>query len=206
MSIKVPEKKAIEQIQAGSYVARCYQMLHIGTIPSEWKGEAKLRNLVRITFELPSELKVFKEGQEPKPVAISAEYTLSLGEKSKLRPVLEGWRGKKFTEEEAKDFDVSKLLGVPAMIGVMHNEKGYAEIASISGLPKGVECPAQINPSQIFDYDENFDIELLEKLPEFIKKKIKSSIEYQKQMGTYQEEPEPLPSEEGEIDIKNIPF
>jgi hypothetical protein len=207
MTIRIPEQKVKEQIPAGSYLARCYQMIHIGTNSFEWQGQTKTSNKVRITFELPTELKVFKEGDAEKPIVISAEYTLSLHEKSKLRPVLEGWRGKAFTDEEAKDFEISNLVGVPAMISIIHNQKGYAEISSISRIPKGMECPEQINSSQILSYDE-WNEELFEKLPEFIKNKIKTSVEYRKMKGTYQENDEteiPVIEDDG-IDIKNIPF
>ncbi len=178
MSIQIPKSEPKQQIEAGTYIARCYSMVHIGTNSFEWNGETKTSNKVRITFELPTELKVFKEGEEAKPLVISKEYTLSLHEKSKLRPELESWRGKKFTDEEASDFDMAKLIGVPAFINIIHNEKGYAEIATISKTPKGMECPPQVNPNMILDFNENWNEEVFAKLPEFIKKKIQSSVEY----------------------------
>lgn len=204
MGIKAPEVKPSFQVEAGTYIARCYSMVHIGTNSFEWQGVTKKTNKVRITFELPTELHVFKEGEEAKPCVISKEYSLSLHEKSKLRPILEAWRGKKFTEEEIKDFDLTKLVGVPAFISVIHNEKGYAEIASISKIPKGMECPPQVNPSVTLDY-ENFNPEIFDKLPEFLKLKIKSSEEYKKMMGeTVEEIVEP--SAEEEVDANSIPF
>lgn len=186
MSIHIPKPKVSEQIEAGTYIARCYSMIHIGTVEFEYQGQKKSSNKVRITFELPTETKVFKEGEPARPYSISAEYALSLHKKSNLRPVLEGWRGKAFTDEEAENFEISKLVGVPAFLNIIHNEKGYAEISSISRLPKGMECPPQVNTSQILDY-ENFNEELFNSLPDFLKKKIESSVEYKKMKGTYQE-------------------
>jgi hypothetical protein len=46
-------------IEAGSYAARCYSMVHIGTIEEEFNGEKKKRNKVRLTWEIPSEKFVF---------------------------------------------------------------------------------------------------------------------------------------------------
>lgn len=207
MSIKAPKQQVREQIEAGSYPARCYQMIHIGTIPSEYNGEQRMRNVVRITFELPTETRVFNEKNGEQPMVISADYTLSLGEKSKLRPVLEGWRGKKFTDTEIEDFDITKLVGVPAMVSIIHNEKGYAEISSIAKLPKGMECPDQINKSQILEYD-NWNEELFAKLPPFIKDKIVKSQEYKKMKGILNDEI-PVVNDENtddEIDMKDIPF
>jgi len=102
-------------------------------------------------------------------------------EKATLRQHLETWRGKKFTDLEAKSFDITKLLNVPCTINVVHKEsktgKVYAEIGSISPLMKGTLCPEQINPTQVLSYD-NFDNTLFESLPEFLRKKIESSTEY----------------------------
>lgn len=185
------------QIEAGSYIARCYQFIHIGTSRYQYMGQEKVTNKIRFTFELPTEKKVFKEGDEAKPCAISTEFNLTLFEKGKLRPAIEGWLGRKLNDMEADAFDVESLVGKECMLNVIHNEKGYAEIASISPLPKGVECPAQINKSQTLSYD-NFDKELFEKLPEFLRKSIQESDEYNKM----------ILGKEGEVDPpqEDVPF
>ena len=105
-------------LEAGTYPARCYSMVHIGTIQEEFQGEKKTMNKVRISWELPTELKEFKQGEGEKPYVLSKEFTLSLHEKSSLRAFLKSWRGKDFTEEEAKSFDVTKLLGVTCMLSL----------------------------------------------------------------------------------------
>src|SRR3990167_7166252 len=173
MPIHIPKPNVYPQLEAGTYVARCYSMIHIGTTSFTWEGKTTQKNAVRIAFELPTETKVFKEGEGLKPWVISVEYALSLHKKSNLRPDLEGWRGKAFTDEEMENFEISKLVGVPAFLNIIHNEKGYAEIASISRIPKGMECPPQVNQSQILDY-ENFNEEIFNKLPDFIQKKMMS--------------------------------
>lgn len=168
-------------IDSGTYVARCFSMVHIGTIEQEFQGESKDVNKVRITWELPTETKVFKEGEEPKILTIGKEFTLSLHEKSNLRKFLESWRGKGFTEEEAKKFDITKLLGVPCMLSIIHKTskqgKLYAEISSVSTLPKSLTCPGQINPNFEFSL-ENFDQKKFDSLPDWLKDKIKTSKEY----------------------------
>lgn len=171
-------------MESGMYVARCVQMIQIGTITELINGEQKTLHKVRLGFEFPTELKVFKEENGEQPYFLSKEYTLSFHEKATLRQHLETWRGKKFTDEESKRFDVTKLIGVPCTINVVHKEaknggKIYAEIGSISPLMKGTLCPEPINPIQVLSYD-NFDTELFNSLPEFLRKKIESSIEYNK--------------------------
>ena len=74
-----------ELIPSGNYVARCYQMIEIGTVNEVIQGTQKQLHKVRIGWELPTELKVFKEENGEQPLVISKDYTLSLNEKSNLR-------------------------------------------------------------------------------------------------------------------------
>jgi hypothetical protein len=168
-------------VDAGTYVARCYSMVHIGTIEQEYMGEIKEMNKVRISWELPTELKVFKEEKGEQPCSVSKEFTLSLHEKANLRKFLESWRGKGFTDEEAKIFNVTNLLGKPCMISIIHktskNGKLYAEISAVSTLPKGMTCPAQINENFEFTFTP-YTPEKFDELPDWLKDKIKTSKEY----------------------------
>ncbi len=171
-----------ELIPAGNYVARCYSMIHVGTVKEEYMGEIKTMNKCRITWELPTELRVFNEEKGEQPMVISKEYTLSMHEKSNLRRDLESWRGKGFNEDQAVGFDVTKLLGVSCMLNIIHKvtKKGaeYATISNISTLPKELECPEQVNETFEFNFEDNFSEEVVESFPDFIKEKIKSSAEY----------------------------
>jgi len=172
-----------EPIPAGNYVARCIEMIQIGTVMELINGEQKMLNKVRIGWELPTEKKVFKEELGEQPYVISEEYTLSMNEKANLRKMLASWRGKDFSEDEAKAFDITKLLGVSCMLNVIHKAskkdatKIYEKIGSVSTMPKGLEVPAQINPTKVLSYD-SFDNQIFESLPDFIKDKIKGTPEY----------------------------
>lgn len=172
-----------EPIQAGTYVARCYSMIHLGTVKESYMGDEKYVNKVRLTFELPTELKVFKEENGEQPQVISKEFTLSLGEKSNLRAFLNSWRGKALTEEECKAFDITVLAGKACTLSIIHKTskvsgKTYAEIGSIGGVMKGMEVPALMNPQMVFSVS-NFDQVAFDSFPDFIKEKIVSSNEYQ---------------------------
>jgi hypothetical protein len=172
-----------ELIPAGNYIARCYQMIQIGHVKEVILGEVKTLNKVRIGWELPTETKVFNPEKGEQPFVISEEYTLSMHEKSNLRKVLASWRGKDFSVEEAGSFDITKLLGVPCMLNIIHRpgksdpSRMYQKIGSVSPLAKGVVCPAQINQTTVLQYD-NFDHNLFASLPDFIKDKIKNSEEF----------------------------
>lgn len=173
---------AKELIPAGNYIARCYQMIQIGTVPEVINNETKLMNKVRIGWELPTETRVFNEEKGEQPFVISKEYTLSLSDKANLRKMLASWRGKDFTEDQAKCFDITILLGLPCMLNIIHKAskdgtKTYQEIGAVSPMPKGVECPKQVHDNTLLEFD-NFDWVVFDSLPDFIKDKIKTSAEF----------------------------
>ena len=168
-----------ELVPAGNHIARCYSMIEIGTIHDETYNVD--RKVVRISWELPNERKVFNPEKGEQPFSIHKKYTLSLSEKANLRKDLESWRGKGFTEKEAEKFDITKLLGVTCMLNVIHkaaaNGNLYANVVGISPIPKGIECPPQHNETFILSY-EDWDQKKFEGLPDWLKKEIEQSKEY----------------------------
>jgi len=184
MSITATTNPTVKElIPAGNYIARCYQMIQIGHVKEIILGEVKTLNKVRIGWELPTETKVFNPEKGEQPFVISEEFTLSMHEKSNLRKMLASWRGKDFSIEEATSFDITKLLGVPCMLNIIHKpgkadpSRVYQKIGSVSPLAKGVNCPPQMNPTSVLEYD-NFNFTFFESLPDFIKDKIKNSEEF----------------------------
>lgn len=172
-----------ELVPAGNFIARCYKMIHIGTVIENIEGKSVTLEKVRIGWELPLERKVFDTAKGEEPYVIDQEYTLSMSEKANLRKMLTSWRGKAFSEEEAKSFDIMKLLGVPCMLNIVHKAsksdatKVYEQIASVSSMPKGIECPVAHNRNLVFEWaNPNWDV--FDSLPDFIKNKIKSSAQY----------------------------
>ena len=143
MSIIAKNKGNYELVPAGTFPARCYSMIHIGTIQESFQGKITELNKVRIAWELPTEKKEFVPSEGEKPYSIGKEYTLSMNEKSNLRKMLESWRGKGFTVDEAASFDITVLLGKPCLLSIIHKTSKtgneYADISSITTLPKGME-------------------------------------------------------------------
>jgi hypothetical protein len=178
-----PEGGNFIQIEPGTYVARCYSMIEIGTIPIEYNGEMKKQKKVSVTWELPTETAIFHEEKGPEPFVVSKTYTLSMHEKASLRKDLESWGGKGYTNKEAERFDITKLLGQPCILSIIHQpgktdpSKNYVMISSISKLMKGQECPPQINPTRILSYDE-FNWEVFDRLSDYMKDKIRLSDEF----------------------------
>jgi hypothetical protein len=190
---------------AGNHIARCYSMIEIGTVEEEFQGEKKTLKKVRITWELPLETKVFKPENGEQPYSISKEYTLSMHEKANLRRDLESWRGKGFSETEAVRFDITKLLGVPCMLNVIHkvskSGNDFAAISSITPLAKGTSCPDQVNKSFEFGYAE-FSQAKFDSLPEWLRDKMKVTPEYKKATQASETKEEPVEDD----DFADLPF
>jgi len=215
MAITAKETKQRELTPTGNHVARCYKMIHFGHIPeNDYNGNLKLQNKVSIYFELPGELRKFNEDEDEQPMSISKEYTVSLHEKANLRLDLESWRGKQFSSDELQGFDLINVLSKPCLINIVHKTakssgNQYAAISSITPLIKGMECPDQVNKTFVWDYDENFDVNILEEMHEYFQTKIKSSEEYQQKLSV--ENPDiqesPMPNADDElIDGDDLPF
>lgn len=200
---------AYEPVSAGNYVARCVKMIHYGTITEDYLGTTKTANKVQLTWELPTELKVFKEENGEQPYVLSKDFTLSMHEKASLRKWLEAWRGKNFTNAESEAFDITNLVGKACMLNVIHTTKGdktYANISGVSSMPKGLTCPPQINDSVVFSV-EAFDQKLFDSFPDYIKDKIKGSVEYKAMQhpNAVTTDPEP-PFAQDDNDDSDLPF
>lgn len=181
-TIKAPEMQQRELIPAGNYVAICYKMLQIGTVDNVYAGVTSKKPMIRVGWELSDELKVFKDGEQPKPYVIDKEYTFFMGDNANLRKDLQSWRGSAFTDKEAADFDLAKLVGAPCLLNIIHKKneagtKSYENIAGITPLPKSTPKPKPFNKPQILAFDD-WDEKLFESLPAFISDKIKTSTEY----------------------------
>jgi len=178
MPLIPPTGKDFEIVEAGVHKGRCIKVIDLGTQETSYKGQIQHKHKVMIMFELP-ETKMTEDPNEGKPFAVALFVTLSLDKKSNLRPLLVGWRGKDFTEEEAGNFDILKLLDQPVLINVIHNESDgniYANISSLMPL-KASNCPPRINPLVSFNIAE-FDQSTFDGLSEKMQDKIKQTPEY----------------------------
>lgn len=163
---------------AGSHIAVCNLVADCGMQPGSQQYPSPKRKIY-VRFEIPAErVEYEKDGQPVEgPLTIGSFYTASMNEKATLRKHLEGWRGKKFSDDEAAAFDVSALLGKACMLNVVESDSGgktYSNIAGIGSMPKGVPSPQAENPLLYFD-DES-DADALESLPKWLREKIEGQI------------------------------
>jgi len=178
------------QVPAGMHLARCYRIIDLGSQKTEYKGQAKLSPKVLFQFEVHSE---DDEGSalvtpDGKPLSISKQYTLSLNENAILRRDLQSWRGRPFTEEELKSFNLENVLSQWCMLNVVHSEyngKNYSNIDNINPVPgtlKKSGLPEAVNDPKIFSI-RNADMELFDSLSENLQAKIKLSPEWESWKG-----------------------
>lgn len=155
----------------GTHVARCFQVIDLGHQKTMWNHQEKWQPKILLSWELPN-----AKMEDGRPFAVSSRYTLSLSEKSQLRPLLESWRGKAFTDEEAEGFDIKNVLGRYCMLGIVHNAKDgktYVNVSAALKMPPGMEKPPAVNPDVYF----NLDTDDVTKLPEWLQSIVKKSRE-----------------------------
>ena len=175
------DKREFKIAPAGSWLGRLYRVIDLGTQKSEYMGQVKMLRKVKFFWELHGdELKT----DDGKPLIQTRNYTLSLGDKASLRKDLESWRGKSFTDDELRGFDLRNLLDKWCMVTVQHrtanNGNTYADAVAITPVPAIVQkagVPQGVNPCVLFDL-QKFDQEVFDSLSQGLKDQIMLSAEY----------------------------
>lgn len=169
----------------GTFIARCYRFIDLGSHDQTFQGESKgKKRLVMIGFELPTEFM-----SDGRPFSIHKRYTWSMHEKAALRKDLEAWRGAKFSEADfgPGGFDVRNLLGKACTLSIVHTtgaENTYANIVGIGKPMKGLQVPDQVNPSVYFTLEpDGFDQAVFDGLSDKLKEFIRDTPEYRALQG-----------------------
>jgi hypothetical protein len=161
------------KVPTGVHNARCVRVIDLGTQRSDYGGNITYKRQVLVIWEIPDQI------TNDQPMTISKFYTLSLHEKSNLGMDLVSWRGRPFTEQEKQGFDITKLIGVPCQINVMHNDNGKEKVSSVMPLGKDTKLQDQHHESISFSIDDfqKGQREQFNKLSEGIRKMILRSKE-----------------------------
>jgi hypothetical protein len=150
-------------VHEGTHLARCYLMVDVGLQETPFGDKEK----VVLGWEIPEQ-----KMDDGRPMIIYSTYTNSMHEKSNLRRDIENWRGKKLTDDESRAFDLRTVLGHPCQLSVVHNENNsrtYANVAAVTGIPKGLPVADAVNDVICFDLDEDDDVSIL---PEWLQRKV----------------------------------
>lgn len=174
MSLIVNEgsSTSIPLLPEDTYPAVCNMLVDLGEQYSE-KFDKTSRQIL-IMWEIPSEK--LDNGESRR---LSKTYTASLNSKGNLRRDLIAWRGRDFTVDELKAFDLKNIVGAPCMLQVIHRvgQDGTkrAVIGGIMKLPKGMPVPGLTNGWTVYDLDADDAEEKIDDLPEWIQERIKGS-------------------------------
>ncbi len=180
-----------KKVPAGTHIGRCFRLVDLGTQEVVYKGDHKQQRKIMVSWELFGE---DDEGQslttdDGMPLVISKRYTSSLSDKARLRADLEAWRGRGFTDDELRGFDVEALLGKFCMINVIHNTndagKTYANIVSITPIPGALRnsLPKGVHEIQCFTLDRP-DMALFDSFYDKLKEVIQASAEWRAMKGS----------------------
>lgn len=174
-------------LEAGTYPAVCFGLVDIGA--QENKMYNNVSRKVVIMWEIPSETMAIDGKTETR--VISETYTSSLGDKANLRKMLEGWRGRPFTEQELMGFDLHNILGMSCLLGTIVKDKNgggqFAKIGTVSKLPKGFPPVAGRKDKIVFDLDEPGALDAMANLPEWLQTRIKESTTYKRLTGGFED-------------------
>jgi len=180
MPIIKESESTFKPVPAGAHAARCYAMVCIGTQRSA-NPQFMPQLQVILCFEIPSE-KVEYQG-EMRPMVVNQFLNAFLGRPNKpsnTRKFIESWRGKAFTDAEMKGFDLSKVVGSPCLLNIIHEDKNgktREKIASISPLPKGMTIEKQFHKPVVYEIEHGRN-ETFNALPEWLRKKIEACEEW----------------------------
>ena len=195
--------KEVELPKAQTARARCYGVIDLGIVDNSYKGEEKTAHKIMLLWELPDLQAVFKDDGEKQPFMILEEFTFNpAADRSNLAKLVSSWRNKPFTpDEKAGNFDPSIFLNKTAYLQFTIKRKGNYKgedvskvtnansrmaLSTIMPLPAPMKegMPKMINKPLLFDWDkiatpQDLDKDTWEAIPNFIKKKIRTSEEYQ---------------------------
>ncbi len=140
-----------ELITAGAHQAVCCQLHNVGYQLYQGKVGASPKAIV--LFETDQKMTGGKMAGQP--MVISESYAMYMGEGSKLRKALEGWRGRPYAAEELKNFSMGNILRRPCTLLIVHEKKKDGNMkAKIAGIlpamgpgwmPTYTETPEWIN-------------------------------------------------------------
>lgn len=127
----------------GMHVAKCVDIVDFGMCVSDYAGKPKSLS--------PKCALVFRTGevndQTGEVIDLVAEFGVFMSAKAKLRALLESWRGKPYTEEQAREgVPLDKLVGKWAYLNVGQRTsptsgRTYAVILSANPVPQTVKLP-----------------------------------------------------------------
>ncbi len=127
----------------GIHPAVCVDLIDLGLVESEWQGQRRLVNKVRLVFETE------QRSEDGRNCIITKTFTASLHPKAKLAVFLGKWRGRPVVPGES--IDLAKLIGACCTLVVSHQQnmvgRTYASIDAVSKPTKRLGASGSYDPA-----------------------------------------------------------
>ena len=159
----------------GTKLGRLLNLIDLGHQPGFlYKGEmTKSSYKITFTYELPG-----SKMEDGRPHVVSEDVNVSDyvgdGIVSKMMKRVFALDPDGTISNGGKD--LSKMIGLPCMISIKINEKGYPQIKDVVSAPEGMPVPELINTPIIFNMDEP-DMDAYNKFSDFVKGKLKAALD-----------------------------
>lgn len=148
-----------EIVDEGLYPAVCVDIVDLGHQETEYGT----KHIVQIVWETDQ---MHSSGDFP--LTVARRYTLSLNEKARLFKDLSTWRGKPFTDEELKGFDLESVIGAPCVLDVVKIEYKGSEYNAVDAV-QNIKKMQKMNPNlavlkpsesyvRVVDREESWDV------------------------------------------------
>lgn len=118
----------------GLFESVCVDVEDLGMVDGMYGPKHKLR----VIWELSEKM------ADGRPFTVSQRYTASLHKQSTLFRHLTSWRGRPFTKDEMREFEMDNVIGAPCLLLVKHAEKDGATYANVADV---LPSKAAIKPS-----------------------------------------------------------
>lgn len=161
------------QPEQGVHFARVVGLADIGHQPGfTWSGgDVDSSYKLELTYELVNTDMPTDDDELPRPFWVSEEVTNTDNDKGKLK--------KRVTATGISFDDPSAIIDKPVMVTIEHNDKGYAKITNVAGVPQGQDvAPLRNNPVTFDIYSDTPDVEQFESFPEFKRNKITGALDF----------------------------
>jgi hypothetical protein len=178
-------------VPAGMHLARCYRIIDLGTQQTNFDGNVDYKRKLKVVWEIHGEDDTGKPivTDKNEPMIITKDYTMSWNDKATLRKDLQSWRGREFTDEEQRRFDIKTVLDKWCMVNVAHKPKKtgtgvYANVVAVTPVPNAIKnaLPKGHNKCGLFMISEP-DMEMFETFGKYLKETIQAAPEWKAVQG-----------------------
>ena len=172
------------QIPNGSYTARIYSIIDLGTQENTFDPAKPPKRQFRISFETPTKKAVFNPEKGEQPFVLHKEYAFTISRPDtpadKQSGLTKLYKATKGTLGQGEN--IFGLLGSLVSIQTEINQAGYATIISVNPVSSDLD-PLDpkfnpVNPVNWLYLEGEFNQEAFDSLPTFIQEKIVKSPEY----------------------------